>query len=160
MLTKDLQDAISSVGTNRIREAAERFKQDQMIQWLQEVAGLQLRLTVSQLHEILKDKLPKEPHYQQEIMDAIIQRFGADAIVWKEAAGPYSQKGIPDVTCILMGHYFGFEVKRPIIGRLSNIQAARIRQINRAGGTALAVCSAKQAIEVIEKWKIKNRTAG
>lgn len=86
----------------------------------------------------LQDHVPKESAYQKKIMDYVKKAYPA-AFVWKEAAGEYSRQGIPDVSAIIDGRYFGFEVKRPYFGKLSAIQEQTIKRIRQAGGIA-GVC--------------------
>lgn len=86
----------------------------------------------------LRDNVPKESYYQKKIMDYIKKAY-PDAFVWKEAAGEYSRRGIPDVSAIIGGRYYGFEVKRPYFGVLSVIQEQTIKKIRAAGGIA-GVC--------------------
>jgi len=80
----------------------------------------------------------KESYYQAKILRWLKSTYPA-AFVWKVAAGPYSQGGIPDVCAIIDGHFYGFEVKRPEGGRLSKLQELTIEKINAAGGTAAVV---------------------
>lgn len=86
----------------------------------------------------LQEHVPKESYYQKKIMDYVKTAY-PDAFVWKEAAGEYSRQGIPDVSAVIYGRYYGFEVKRPYFGKLSKIQEQTIRQIQAAGGIA-GVC--------------------
>ena len=68
----------------------------------------------------------------------------------RRLAGPYSRRGIPDICAIIHGRFFALEVKRPDIGRLSNIQAQTIREIQRAGGIAAVVSYPEQALAIIQ----------
>lgn len=86
----------------------------------------------------LQENVPKESVYQKKIIDYVKKAY-PDAFVWKEAAGEYSRQGIPDVSAIIDGRYFGFEVKRPYFGKLSVIQEQTIKRIRQAGGIA-GVC--------------------
>ena len=86
----------------------------------------------------LREHIPKESYYQKKIMDYVKRNYPA-AFVWKETAGAYSRQGIPDVSAIIDGRYFGFEVKKPYFGKLSPIQAQTIEKIRSAGGVA-GVC--------------------
>ena len=86
----------------------------------------------------VQDHVPKESAYQKKIIDYVKKAYPA-AFVWKEAAGEYSRQGIPDVSAIIDGRYFGFEVKRPYFGKLSAIQEQTIKRIRQAGGIA-GVC--------------------
>lgn len=103
----------------------------------------------------IREHMPKESYFQKQIMDWINKNIPG-AAVWKEAAGPYSVSGIPDITCIIRGLYYGFEVKRPFIGKLSKIQKETIDQINRAGGRAYVVTSVKEVAEIL-KDEIRRR---
>ena len=67
------------------------------------------------------------------------------------AAGPYSRQGIPDVCAVINGRYYGFEVKRPLIGVLSAIQEQTIRQIKAAGGRAYVVSFPAEVTEILKK---------
>ena len=78
----------------------------------------------------------KESYYQSRI------------IRWLK--DPYSQGGIPDICAIINGHFFGFEVKRPELGRLSKIQEQAIKKINAAGGTAAVVSYPADCQRIIE----------
>lgn len=80
----------------------------------------------------------KESYYQTKILRWLKSTYPA-AFIWKAAAGPYSQGGIPDICAIIDGHFYGFEVKRPEGGRLSRLQELTIEKINTAGGTAAVV---------------------
>lgn len=90
----------------------------------------------------------KESYYQSHIIKWLKEQY-PDAFVWKAAAGPYSRGGIPDICAIIDGHFFGFEVKRPEVGRLSKIQEQTIREINAAGGTAAVVSYPEQVEKAI-----------
>lgn len=90
----------------------------------------------------------KESYYQSRIIKWLKDTYPG-AFVWKAAAGPYSRGGIPDICAIIDGHFFGFEVKRPEVGRLSKIQEQTIKKINAAGGTAAVVSYPEQAEKVI-----------
>lgn len=90
----------------------------------------------------------KESYYQARIIRFLRSAYPA-AFIWKAAAGPYSQGGIPDICAIINGHFFGFEVKRPELGRLSKLQEQAIKAINGAGGTAAVVSYPAQAEEII-----------
>lgn len=98
--------------------------------------------------KFIREKMPKESYFQKKILDWIKDN-APNAIAWKEAAGPYSRQGIPDITCIINGRYYGFEVKRPFIGVLSKMQEQTIKQIRKAGGRAWVVTSEKEVAEIL-----------
>lgn len=91
----------------------------------------------------------KESYYQAKILHWLKSTYPA-AFVWKAAAGPYSQGGIPDICAIIDGHFYGFEVKRPKVGRLSKLQELTIEKINAAGGTAAVVSFPEDAERIIQ----------
>lgn len=92
----------------------------------------------------------KESYYQSRIIHWLKEAY-PDAFVWKAQAGPYCRQGIPDICAIIDGRFFGFEVKRPEIGRLSKIQEQTIKEINAAGGTAAVVSYPEQAERIIQE---------
>lgn len=104
-------------------------------EYLKETEGLK---TVKECEKYLRQHLPLEKHYQGRIIKAIEKNF-PNAFVYKSAAGPYMRAGIPDVIAIIGGRFYGFEVKRPFIGKLSAIQLATIKAIRNAGGVAEVV---------------------
>lgn len=141
------------INTKALRIASRELDRAGMMQWLQ--AFTDKLITVAEFDGIMRKHLPKEQHYQTEVIHFLKENYPA-AFVWKAAAGPYSQQGIPDVCAIIDGHFFGFEIKRPYIGETSEIQKRTIELINAAGGTATVVSFWQQAKEVIDKWKTAN----
>lgn len=97
----------------------------------------------------LREKLPKESYYQDKII-SFLKKTYPKGVVWKEAAGSYSYKGIPDVTFILDGRYYGFEIKRPFLGVLSRIQEQTIKKIREAGGIAEVVTFPDEVMKIVE----------
>lgn len=131
--------------TALLRESRKRNREEMMI-WLRNITGEQI--TSATFDKLMHDSLPLEKYFQAEVMDGLKKYPGA--FVWKAAAGPYSRQGIPDVCAIIDGHFYGFEIKRPYIGRLTKIQEQTIEAINAAGGTAAVVSFWHQAKEVID----------
>ena len=70
---------------------------------------------------------------------------------WKDAAGPYQRQGIPDIVGCHDGHFYAFEVKRPLVGELSAIQRHTLTAINAAGGSAYVVTSVEDVRQVFEQ---------
>ena len=91
----------------------------------------------------------KESYYQARIIRWLKDQYPS-AFVWKAAAGPYSQGGIPDICAIIDGHFFGFEVKRPEVGRLSRLQEETISEIKKAGGKVAVVSFPADVQRIIE----------
>lgn len=103
----------------------------------------------------LRENVPKESYYQKKIMDYVRKAY-PDAFVWKEAAGEYSRQGIPDVSAIIDGRYYGFEVKRPYFGTLSVIQEQTIKKIRSAGGIAGVCVFPEDAERLIQEGGVPN----
>ena len=120
---------------------------DEALTYIQEnVAGCALR---SQAEKYLRDRLPKETHYQNKII-SFLKKTYPKGVVWKEASGEYSKQGIPDVTFILDGKYYGFEVKRPYIGVLSRIQEQTITKLRETGAVAEVVTFPEEVLKIVE----------
>ena len=95
------------INTKALRIASRELDRSGMMQWLQ--AFTDKLITVAEFDGIMRKHLPKEQHYQTEVIHFLKENYPA-AFVWKAAAGPYSQQGIPDVCAIIEGHFFGFEI--------------------------------------------------
>jgi hypothetical protein len=104
--------------------------------------------TREQADKYIRDRMPKESYFQKKILDWIKDNI-PNALAWKEAAGPYSRQGIPDITCVMNGRYYGFEVKRPFIGVLSKIQEQTINELRKAGAVAEVVTSEKEVAAIL-----------
>jgi len=91
---------------------------------------------------------PLESKVTKSIM-AYLKRRG----VWcfKVAGGPMQQRGVPDIICCVNGSFVALEVKRPGMGRLTELQALTIERIRDAGGVAEMVTSVEEAAAVIEE---------
>lgn len=107
---------------------------------------------LSELRKLIK----KEGYYQSEIKEALKKKY-PDAFVVKISQGAYSEGGIPDVLMIKDGHYFGFEVKRPVVGIRSKLQEETVRRIHAAGGTAAFVRWPEEAIREVEEYEKSQR---
>ena len=100
---------------------------------------------------ILRKEIPKEKYFQDKIIKELKKAF-PDGYVQKMTLGPYSQAGFPDILLILGGHYFGFEVKRPIVGSLSAIQGRTRDLLREAGGTVEVVSYPEEAIAAVKEY--------
>lgn len=101
----------------------------------------------------LRKEIKKESYYQERIKKALKAKY-PEAFIVKISQSLYSQAGIPDILMIYNGHYFGFEVKRPVVGVPSKLQEETIRKITAAGGTALFVRWPEEAIQAVEQYQI------
>lgn len=141
---------MQGINKAEIFRLSRKLTREEMRAHLETVTGK--KISVKAFDNIMLDTLPFEGYFQTEVMGFLRDNYPG-AFVWKAAAGPYSRQGIPDVCAIIDGHFFGFEIKRPYIGRLTKIQELTIKQIREAGGTAAVVSFWHQAKEVIEGWK-------
>lgn len=108
------------------------------------------KMTTEKAKKYIRERLPKESHYQDKIIKHIRELIPS-AFVWKAAAGAYSRQGIPDVCAVINGRYYGFEVKRPLIGVLSKIQEQTIKKIKQAGGRAFVVTYPAEVTEILKE---------
>lgn len=108
------------------------------------------KCTRAQAEKYLMKEIPKESYYQTKIIKYLRANY-PQALIWKAAAGAYSYCGIPDICMVYGGRYFGFEVKRPFVGKISPIQLQTIRKIREAGGIAGIVTSIEEVKELIQE---------
>lgn len=89
----------------------------------------------------LNRNIPKESYFQDKILYYLkeLKADGEAIFFWKEQAGTYQRKGIPDIIVCYKGQFIGLEVKRPYIGQLSPLQRQTIASIRSAGGLAETV---------------------
>lgn len=128
------------------------FDESSFIKSFMEARGLR---TKKEALAILRKEIKKEPYYQDKIKIALKTKYPKSYIA-KISQSMYSQAGIPDIMMIYCGHYFGFEVKRPVVGVPSKLQEETIRKINAAGGTALFVRWPEEAIQAVEGYAEEN----
>lgn len=103
---------------------------------------------LSELRKLIKS----EGYYQGKIKDQLKKKYPG-AFVRKIAQGAYSEGGTPDILMVKDGHYFGFEVKRPVVGIRSKLQEETVRLIRAAGGTAEFVTWPEEAIAEVERYE-------
>ena len=111
----------------------------------------------SEARKFLQEKIPKESYFQEKIIRHLKIKY-PEAFVWKAAAGAYSRSGIPDVCCILEGRFYGFEVKRPLLGKASVIQEQTIKEIRGAGGVAELVSYPEEVDRIVRRFRNKSRS--
>lgn len=128
------------------------FDESSFIKSFMEARGLR---TKKEALAILRKEIKKEPYYQDKIKKALKTKY-PKAYMVKISQSMYSQAGIPDIMMIYCGHYFGFEVKRPVVGVPSKLQEETIRRITAAGGTALFVRWPEEAIQAVEQYRNEN----
>lgn len=119
------------INTIAIRQQVKHLTRAELKKWVESEIGKPI--SEKELDNLLRDRLPKEAEYQARIIEWLKEAY-PDAFIWKAAAGPYTQVGIPDICAIINGRFYGFEVKRPFLGELSPMQALTLKRIKNAGG--------------------------
>lgn len=96
------------------------------------------------------EKIPLE----KAIVNQIVHALKAAGVIWiiKTHGSPYQRAGVPDLLAIApkSGRLVGIEVKRPKVGRATELQLKQIDAINRAGGVAGIATCAEEALRLIE----------
>lgn len=141
------------INTIAIRQQVKRLNRSDLKKWIEDEGGK--KITEKELDRILRDRLPKESEYQAKIIEWIKEEY-PDAFVWKAAAGPYTQTGIPDICAIIHGRFFGFEVKRPCLGKLGPMQKLTLKRIRIAGGYGGKVSFPADAARIIAEADAQN----
>lgn len=131
-----------------LEKYTEGLTEEKAVRMAKQASGARTR---AEAIEYLRRNVPKEAYFQTKVKKALEKRF-PEAVTVKIAQGYYSQNGIPDIMVIKDGHYFGFEIKRPVLGALSAIQRQAISRIRNAGGTAEVVSYPEEAIRIIEDY--------
>lgn len=93
-----------------------------------------------------REVIPQESYYQTKIIKEIkkwaeMGVIDKNAYVWKQQAGQFAQTGLPDIALITKlkdghGQIFFFEIKRPLLGRLTEAQQHMIENLTMAGAVA------------------------
>lgn len=93
------------------------------------------------------DKIPLE----RKITDTIMRYLkGAGYWAVKIHGAAYQTAGLPDIVAIdKKGRFVGLEVKRPKVGRVTELQRRTLENINIGGGYAVVVRSVCEAAEAM-----------
>lgn len=92
--------------------------------------------------------VPQESTFQAAIIKRLRKLPGA--FVWKEQAGPFQTKGLPDVCMVIKGRLFGFEVKRPFFGEPTDVQKVVHAQLRHAGAIIGVVTYVEEVEAILE----------
>lgn len=88
-----------------------------------------------------------ESRLSRKIMEAL---RAEGHFVFKVHGTEFVMAGLPDLIVCAQGHYIGLEVKMPSKrSNTSAIQVFKHEQIRAAGGTAAVICSASEALRVV-----------
>lgn len=92
--------------------------------------------------------IPLEKDYQRKIITYLNGR--EDVVAWKDAAGMYQGRGVPDIIAVKDGIFYGFEIKRPFIGKLSTIQSAFHDKLKKVGGRVFVVSYVSEVRAILD----------
>lgn len=108
--------------------------------------------TTRAAEQYLRSHMPKESYYQSAVI-AQIKKNAPDSFTWKAAAGAYGVAGIPDVLTVIDGRLWAFEVKRPLLGKLSKRQGVVIAEMRHAGANVYVVTCADDVDKIFKNQK-------
>lgn len=95
------------------------------------------------------------PPLEKQIVAQIVNALKAKGVTWllKTHGGPHQRAGVPDILCIApaTGKLVAIEVKRPVLGKVTQLQAAQIEKINAAGGVAGVARSTEEALCILRR---------
>lgn len=110
------------------------------------------KLNRTEARKEIRKKIPLESVYQDKIIK-YLKSLPECIKVWKENKGAYSsQNGTPDITAVMKpgGIYYGFEVKRPLVGELSDLQEKFINDTIASGGHAYEVVTVDEVRKILK----------
>jgi hypothetical protein len=94
---------------------------------------------------------------------AAIMRALKERGVWavKTHGGQYQVSGLPDIIAIApgTGRFLGIEVKRPGVGRLTDLQKITLSRINEHGGIAGVAYSVEDALQLLDQANRRDENA-
>ena len=118
-----------------------------------------LKLSAAAAREKVIDRIPLEKTIQADILKKLRQ-IGDSCVAWKANSGTYaSMNGVPDITCIYRGKFVGIEVKRPLLGKVSELQQRMADKIDKAGGVyVIATCwrDVEAVLANVDTWMISD----
>ena len=126
--------------------------------YIEKMAAYGRKLNRTEARKAIAQKIPLETAYQDKIIKYL--RSLPECIkAWKENKGRYSSmNGTPDITAVMKpgGIYFGFEVKRPLLGEPSELQEKFIADVTKDGGHAYIVVTKDDVKQILIQEGIIN----
>lgn len=119
-----------------------------------------VKLNRTQARKAVEKEIPLETKYQDKII-TYLRSLPECIKAWKENKGTYSSmNGTPDVTAVMKpgGVYFGFEVKRPLIGEPSDLQEKFVADMIKGGGHAYIVVTVDDVKRILIREGIINES--
>lgn len=79
----------------------------------------------------------------------------AGVFCFKVHGGPMMMVGLPDIIACVDGRFVAFETKTPEKRKNTSVAQDRIHQlIRQAGGVAVVVCGAKEALGIVDELRL------
>lgn len=92
-----------------------------------------------------------ESKLQTEIRKAVLQEYPGSFVVKIHGNG-FQRAGLPDLVGCIEGRYVGIEVKLPAgKHKVTDLQAATLASIRKAGGIAFVSTSVADTLDVLEE---------
>lgn len=92
---------------------------------------------------------------EKAIVSQIVRALSSAGVTWvmKTHGSAYQRSGIPDLLAIApkTGRLVGIEVKRPRLGKATELQLRQIDRINAAGGVAGIATCAEEALALVRR---------
>ncbi len=126
--------------------------------YIDKMAAYGKKLNRTDARKAITKKIPLESKYQDKILK-YLKSLPECINAWKENKGTYSsQNGTPDITAVMKpgGIYFGFEVKRPLLGEPSALQEKFVKDMTENGGHAYIVVTVDDVKRILIQEGIIN----
>ncbi|WP_054637161.1 VRR-NUC domain-containing protein [Thalassobacillus sp. C254] len=93
--------------------------------------------------------------FSEKTIENNIKRYLASIGAWhiKTHGNLFSKAGVPDILACINGRFVGIEVKKPG-GKVSELQKANIRLIEKAGGVAFVSFSVEETKHYLTKFNL------
>lgn len=96
----------------------------------------------------LRRQIKNEDYYRSRIRQALEKRYPAAYIA---EARRDQRKKLPSILMIYYGHFFGFEVQRPLFTNDSGNRHKMLNRIELSGGTVATITWPEEAIQIIDE---------
>lgn len=92
---------------------------------------------------------------EKAIVSQIVRVLSSAGVAWvmKTHGSAYQRSGVPDLLAIApkTGRLVGIEVKRPCLGKATELQLRQIDRINAAGGVAGIATCVEEALALVRR---------
>ncbi len=96
---------------------------------------------------------------EKTIVAQIMRALKVHGVGWciKTHGGAFQGAGLPDILAIApaTGRLVGIEVKRPVVGKLTELQKAQLAKIEAAGGVAGVATTVDEALTLLMRGNVR-----